>query len=49
MDNLENNYRKVRCITRDNVQDATPKVEEKTWKTWSLLGRFNAVLGQRFI
>ena len=25
-------YRKVRCITRDNVQDAPPKVEEKTWK-----------------
>ena len=25
-------YRKVRCITRDNVQHAPPKVEEKTWK-----------------
>ena len=24
-------YRKVWCITRDNVQDAPPKVEEKTW------------------
>ena len=23
-------YRKVRCVTRDNVQDAPPKVEEKT-------------------
>ena len=26
------NYRKVRCITRNNVQDASPKVEGKTWK-----------------
>ena len=27
-----NVYRKVWCITRDNVQHAPPKVEEKTWK-----------------
>ena len=25
-------YRKVRCIARDNVQDAPPKVDEKTRK-----------------
>ena len=25
-------YRKVWCITPDNVQDALPKVEEKTWE-----------------